>query len=114
VASEKREKMPLEQRAKLFMPFAALRGLEEALEKKREEMLKENKIILSEDGIMEVDNLLRNLKKGDEVFLSYYDGDRYKNKKGFVDKIDRQNECILMEKEPIYFSSILSIRKEKE
>ena len=112
MASEKREKMPLEQRAKLFMPFAALRGLEEALEKKREEMLKENKIILSEDGIMEVDNLLRNLKKGDEVFLSYYDGD--KNKKGFVDKIDRQNECILMEKEPIYFSSILSIRKEKE
>ena len=70
MASEKREKMPIEQRAKLFMPFAALRGLEEALEKKREEMLKENKIILSEDGIMEVDNLLRNLKKGDEVFLT--------------------------------------------
>ena len=52
MASENREKMPIEQRAKLFMPFAALRGLEEALEKKREEMLKENKIILSEDGIM--------------------------------------------------------------
>jgi len=30
-----REKMPVAQRAKIFLPFAALKGYEEALEEKR-------------------------------------------------------------------------------
>ena len=35
--SPQRIKMPLNTRAKIFMPFAALRGFEEALKKTRDE-----------------------------------------------------------------------------
>jgi len=38
VASKPREKMPIEDRAKQFMPFAALKGLPEALAKVEEEL----------------------------------------------------------------------------
>lgn len=38
MASKPREKMPISERAKQFMPFAALKGLPEALEKKEREL----------------------------------------------------------------------------
>lgn len=38
MASRIREKMPVSERAKQFMPFAALKGLPEALEKKEREL----------------------------------------------------------------------------
>lgn len=38
MASKPREKMPISERAKQFMPFAALKGLPEALEKKEKEL----------------------------------------------------------------------------
>lgn len=40
MASKPREKMPISERAKQFMPFAALKGLPEALEKKEKELSK--------------------------------------------------------------------------
>lgn len=43
MASKPRNKMPIEERAKQFMPFAALKGLPEAL------AAKENLITASED-----------------------------------------------------------------
>ena len=39
--SLKHQKMPLASRAKIFMPFAALRGYEEALERVRNESMEE-------------------------------------------------------------------------
>ncbi|MCR4821450.1 MAG: hypothetical protein K5873_01090 [Treponema sp.] len=41
LGSLKHNKMPLASRAKIFMPFAALRGYEEALERVRKESLEE-------------------------------------------------------------------------
>ena len=38
-----RHKMPISERAKQFAPFAAIRGLEEALRKKEEEMKQKEK-----------------------------------------------------------------------
>ena len=38
VGYEKRVKMSREERAKQFLPFSAVRGLEEALESKRQEL----------------------------------------------------------------------------
>ena len=42
--SPKRPRMPLASRAKIFMPFAALRGFEELIEKKKEESEKSQEI----------------------------------------------------------------------
>jgi hypothetical protein len=40
VASKPKKKMPAKQRAKQFLPFAAVQGLEPALKRKEEEVLK--------------------------------------------------------------------------
>ena len=42
LGSQKHPRMPLASRAKIFMPFAALRGFEELIEKKKEEVEKKN------------------------------------------------------------------------
>ena len=44
LGSPKRPRMPLASRAKIFMPFAALRGFEELIEKKKEESEKSQEI----------------------------------------------------------------------
>lgn len=42
LGSPKHPRMPLASRAKIFMPFAALRGFEELIEKKKKEVEKDN------------------------------------------------------------------------
>lgn len=44
MAKKPTHKMSIENRAKQFMPFAALKGLEEALEKKEKEIELKNSI----------------------------------------------------------------------
>lgn len=54
VAASKRVKMDISNRAKQFMPFAALKGLPEALEKK--ERIMEQEIALEEVLDIETEN----------------------------------------------------------
>ena len=107
----KRPKMPVEQRAKIFLPFAGVRGLDEALERKRQERLVEERIILSEDGEKEIDSVLSDIRKGDCVSVSYYDGDRYRTEEGTVLRKDEREGFILLESGPVHFSDIHTIEK---
>ena len=56
--------MPRIQRAKQFMPFAAVRGLDRALAEKERELLREEKKTLSEESAGELDRLLRETPHG--------------------------------------------------
>lgn len=103
--------MPVEQRAKIFLPFAGVRGLDEALERKRQERLVEERIILSEDGEKEIDSVLSDIRKGDCVSVSFYDGDRYRTGEGTVLRKDERKGFILLESGPVYFSDIHTIEK---
>lgn len=103
--------MPVEQRAKIFLPFAGVRGLDDALERKRQERLVEERIILSEDGEKEVDSVLSDIRKGDTISVSYYDGGRYRTEEGIVLKMDGTEGFILMENGPVYFEDIHSLEK---
>ncbi len=105
-------KMTLEQRAKIFLPFAAVKGLDEALERKREERLMEERIILGEDGEREVDHALNEIKKDDCVKITYYDSGRYHDIEGKVLKKDEKKSCIILENSlVIYFLDIRAIEK---
>ncbi len=105
-------KMPIERRAKIFLPFAAVKGLDEALERKREERLMEDRIILSEDGEMEVDAVLNEIGKGDTVRATFYDGGRYRIIEGRITKKDEKEGCIILENSPVIsFKDIRSIEK---
>ena len=107
-----RIKMPIERRAKIFLPFAGVRGLEEALEKKREERLREERIILSEDGEAEINLTLTQIDKGDSITILYYDNDRYRTYEGKVIKKDIKEGLLILDNGALTrFEDIRSIRK---
>ncbi len=68
----KRSKMPISERAKQFSPFSALRGLEEALQKKEEELSLVTKPELSPEREAEINQKLKELQNGDRVKITYY------------------------------------------
>ena len=74
-----RPRMTREERAKQFLPFSAVRGLEEALEKKRAALFHSEKPMLAPDMESEIDKVLRTLKKGDRIKVVYYIGDEDKS-----------------------------------
>lgn len=114
MGTEKRMKMSLEDRAKQFLPFSAVRGLEEALQKKREALLFSDKPILAADGEKEIDSVLRTLKRGDKVEVEYYDGKGSVRVENYVKALLPEKATLLLETASILFDSILQIQKETE
>ena len=82
-------------RAKQFLPFDALKGLQEALREKEIEY--EERKELSEETLHELDDILNRIEIGDIVAIKYYKARReffelsyrkYSEIKGRVTKID--------------------------
>ncbi len=101
--------MPVERRAKIFLPFAAVKGLDEALERKREERLREDRIILGEDGEREVDSALCKIQKGDIAKVTFYDSGKYHTLDGRVLKKDERKGYLILENSPVI--CFIDIRK---
>ncbi len=77
-----REKMPLSQRAKQFLPFDAVRGLQAALRLKEYEVESVEKGKVSETEAMAISATLTSLEKGDNVHVRYYEDGHYKTVDG--------------------------------
>lgn len=87
-----RTKMSREDRAKQFMPFAALKGYPDALRKK--EKIVVPKIELSEDYAEELDRKLNLIRPGDIVTVVYFFKDEYLKLTGIVAKLNRDGRFI--------------------
>lgn len=95
-------------RAKQFLPFDALKGLEEALREKEIEY--EDKKELSEDTLFELNNKFNQIENGKYVKLKYYKNGRYREIKGIVTNIDYIKKKIQIDKiENINISDIIKI-----
>lgn len=97
-------KMSREDRAKQFMPFAALKGYEEALREKEKIIVE--KIILSEDKKEELDKKFKMLEKTDIVSIVYFSKDEYIKKTGMISKIDRTSGYLRIVNDRIDFDDI--------
>ena len=73
-------------RARQFLPFDALKGLQEALREKEVEY--EVKKDLSEDCLNELNNKFNQIEKGSLIRIKYYKNGRYSEIKGIVTNID--------------------------
>lgn len=104
-----RPKMPLSERAKQFLPFAAVRGLEEALEQKRQELLFEEKIVLATEGESEINQTLQNLSEGQTIRVRYYNGSIYEESSGILLKEDLKKRYLQTDKTLIHFEDISRI-----
>ena len=82
----KRPKMTLLQRAKQFMPFAALKGFQELLEETAQ--YKESRKELSEEQLEVLDKRCKELVIGNVVSVVYHNGRFYDTVQGRLDQID--------------------------
>ena len=104
---EHRGRMNREDRAKQFMPFAALKGYPEALRKKE-------KIVLPEEYQEELDRKLRQIKKNDVVTAVFFFKGEYLQKKGMVSRIDTSARVIQIVNTKICIDDLYDIDKENE
>ena len=106
-----RQKMPIEKRAKIFLPFDALEGFRDLLKSKVEEKKKVEKRILSQDMIDIINDTLSNLKKGMLIKVTYYnENDRvYEVKTGVFTKMNINERIIMIIKDKIIIDNISEI-----
>jgi len=105
---EKRTKMSMADRAKIFLPFNGLRGYYDLI-------LKVDKIVepkreLSEDELDNLSNTFNKLKKRMIVKINYYLDDGYVDIEGMISKINVNKRIITIVKTNINFDDIFDIK----
>ena len=92
-------KMPIQNRAKEFMPFAALTGYQESINE--EGRIVSYKKILSIDKVDEINSKLKNIERNKKYNVIYYKEDNYKDGGNYIEeaviikKIDLYNKWIV-------------------
>ena len=92
-------KMPIQNRAKEFMPFAALTGYQESINE--EGRIVSYKKILSIDKVDEINSKLKNIEINKKYHVIYYKEDNYKDGGNYIEeaviikKIDLYNKWIV-------------------
>lgn len=107
MASKPRNKMPIEERAKQFMPFAALRGLPDALAAREKVLVP--KIELSPEMEEELDRRMHLLTKGKIATVIYFQKGEYIKITGLVARIDETSRLLQIVNTKIRFEDILQI-----
>lgn len=97
-------------RAKQFMPFAALKGYETALRAK--ERILVPKIELSEEMAEELDRKLRSIRKKDVVRVVYFEKGEYLKLTGMVSGIDKDAGVIKIVNKKIPFADLYDLQGE--
>lgn len=105
-----RAKMSREDRAKQFMPFAALKGYPEALRKK--EKIVVPRIEVSEDYAEVLNGKLRRVKKNSMITIIYFSNGEYLKKTGMVSRIDETARVLKIVNTKIRFDDIFDIIQE--
>ena len=99
------------ERAKQFMPFAALHGFDETIRKK--ETIKTVKRELSEEESERLNEIVLHLKKGDMIKAEYYSADGYAAVEGAVTEINLQYRYLRIVKKAISFDDLNDIKELK-
>lgn len=100
----------MENRAKQFVPFAAVKGYEEALRAK--EKIVVEKIELAEEKKEELDFKLHQIKKNDIITVVYFDKDEYIKIEGMVSRLDVDARVLKIVNTRILFEDIYELSAE--
>ncbi len=112
--------MPPAQRAKQFMPFAALTGLPAALRRKEFEMGLISRAELSEETASEIDTVLRECMPGEELTVTFYQAEDGQSKgadvtvSGPLERIDGIGRTVTLGGQVLPLDDIIEIRKNEE
>ncbi len=94
-------------RAKQFMPFAALKGYYELILEKEAE--KQPRRTLSEEDSAVLSDKLKRLEKGQYVRVNYYNGRVYTTLSGKVTVVDYTYRAVRIGEKRIWFDDITDI-----
>ena len=97
-------------RAKQFMPFAALSGFEDVIRDAGRSSTEQ--ICLGADAAEALDACLRSLRIGDRIAVIYYDGKNYRERSGVLCKVDLLERCLLLDGFPIPIDNLLTAEKQ--
>ncbi len=95
-------------RARQFMPFAALTGYYELVEARGR--TREPFHELTEDEAAALDRRMARVGRGTMVDITYYDRDAYVRRRGMVSRIEEVERALWVVKERIPFDMIRDIR----
>lgn len=93
--------------AKFYMPFAALKGYEEAIIEASKSKTKHKILLADKEEIL--NNLIKTIKVNDLIKLIYYNRNSYVLKRGFVDKLDYDKKFLFVDSNKIYFKDIYEL-----
>lgn len=103
--------MTRQERAKQFMPFDAMKGLQEALRDREEKYSRVERRECGEDALALLSSEITRLERGDQVKILYYHSFHEVEKVGFVEKIDMVYRYIIVAGEKIIFDDIYEMKK---
>ncbi len=107
-----RTKMSAQERAKQFMPFAALKGYPEALRQK--ENVVRPKADLSEEYQDELNRRFLQIKRGDVITVVYYCGHEYLKITGIADEVNKTSKILKVADAVIHFEDIYDIARDEK
>ena len=97
------------ERAKLFAPFDAMKGLKEALADREERHSRVARHEISEEEGEKISRVLQRLERGTYVEIYCYSSFHDVVKRGRVDSVDPVYKRIILDGEKISFDDIYSI-----
>ena len=101
--------MTREQRAKQFMPFDAMKGLQEALRDREERHSRVERHGISEEEQEALSAVLNRLSKGDKIRISYYSHFHDVEKAGTVTAVNYAYRFLKVDEEKIVFDDVYGI-----
>lgn len=107
-------RMKVSQRAKIFQPFAALTGYEEATAAKEHHYIR--RIELSQERMEEINQTLLSLHKDDQVFCTYFvlrEGalGEYLSVQGKIRRIDDKYHVLTIDDHQIAFEQLYDLKR---
>ncbi len=102
--------MTLQERAKQFAPFDAMKGLQEALRDREERHCRVDRHDISDEDIEENSLVIAKLSKGHMVLVEYYCAFHDIEKEGRITEISIPFKYIKLNGERIAFDDIYRIR----
>ena len=104
-----RKSMPRVQRAKQFIPFDALKGLQEEIRRREENYMKETKREISEEKEEKISNIMQQIEIGSIVKAEYYKNGFYEKVFGAVKKLSTVYHYILVDETKISFANLYDL-----
>lgn len=101
--------MTRQERAKQFMPFDAMKGLQAALHDREERHSRVPKHEVSEEIAEKISDILTILKPGMGVTVEYYKAFHDVTNRGVVAKVDTVYKYIIIGNEKILFNDIYDL-----